>query len=156
MAGFTQGLRKSTRNPRAFENTQNVGTTFENIFTIRNRRTYNGYTNQVEIEPRLLTLAAEGTKNVEVEVRATSNPGVEQNFTTVGTNLVADVDTSSVEVTSGRLLVATVIAPGSTEVLNLRDLEIRLPPSLNLVVQARVTSGSATDVSAALTWYEDV
>lgn len=156
-AGFTQGVRQKTRNPRAFANTQTVSTSMTNIMTIRNRRTYNGYFNQIEIEPIFLTVASESGKNVSVELRATSDVGVEQNFTNVGTNLISDVDTTAATgITNGRLLTAFVVAGNSTITIPLADFLIRLPPSLNLVIQGAVTSGANSSVSAALTWYEDI
>ena len=81
---------------------------------------------------------------------------MELDYTAAGTNLVSDVSTSAVTVTSGRLLGAVVVAPGSSSVVDLSSLDIRLPPTLNLVVQAKKASGSAADVSASLIWYEDV
>jgi len=153
---FVQGFEGRTRNPRAFENTQTVTTSFTNILTLRNRETYNGYINQVEIEPTLLTVSSESGKNVEVEIRATSDTAVEQNFVAAGTNLVSDVDTSAVTVTNGRLITAFTLAQQSTIAINLQELRIRLPPSLHLVVQAKVTSGANANVSGSLTWYEDL
>lgn len=151
-----QGEVSKTRNPRAFENTQSVGTTFTNILTIRNRRTYNGYINQVEIEPLELTIANEGSKNMEVEVRSTTTTTAQRDFTNVGTNLVSDVDVSAVEQTGGRLLAAFAVGANSSIAVDLAALEIRLPPTLNFIIQGKRASGSAADATAALIWYEDV
>ncbi len=154
--GFTQGKREPTRNPRAFSNTQSVGTSFTNVLTIRNRKTYNGHINQVEIEPRLLTVANEASKNIEIEIRATTDPGVEMDFNANGTNLVSDTSTTSATISGGRLLAAFTVAANSSEFLDLSSLRIRVPPTLHLIVQAKKSSGASADVSAALTWYEDV
>lgn len=156
MAGFSQGVRENTRNPRAFQNTQSLSTTKTNILTIRNRRTYNGMTNQVEIEPALLTIANEGGKNLEVEVRTTTDLGVEMDFTNVGTNLVSDYATDAVTVSSGRLIAAFTVAGNSSVFVDLSALKIRVPPTLNMVIEGVRASGSAADATAALTWYEDV
>lgn len=153
---FTQGKREPTRNPRAASNTQAVGTSFTNVLALRNRRTYNGLVNQVEIEPRLLTIANEGTKNIEVEVRSTTDPGVEMDFTENGTNLVSDISTTAATVTAGRLLAAFTVSGGASEFIDLSALRIRVPPTLNLIIQAKKSSGTAIDVSVGLTWYEDV
>jgi len=154
---FVDGQRVPTRNPRAVVNTQSVGTSFTNVLTLRNRRTYNGYINQVEIQPLLLDISSEtGSKNFQIEVRATTDTGVEQDFTNVGTNLVSDIDTTSVTISGGRLLASAVVAPQTNTVIDLAALGIRIPPSLHLVVQAKKASGAASDVSAALTYYEDI
>ncbi len=157
VGAFVDANPTSTRNPRAVVNTQSIGTSFTNILTLRNRRTYNGFINQVEVQPLKLSLAVEsGSKNYQVEVRATTNPGVEQNFTPAGNNLVTDYDTTSATVTGGRLLAAASVAPGSSVVIDLEALRIRMPPTLHLVIQAKKASGSANDVTAALTYYEDL
>lgn len=155
-AGFIQGYEKQTRNPRAVTNTQSVSTSYTNILTVRNRYTYNSYANQIEIEPKLLSIASESGKNVQVEIRATTDPGVEQNFQNVGTNLISDFDTSAVTVTGGRLLASFTLAAGDSQFIDLEALQIRVPPTLHIVVQARVTSGASASVSASLTWYEDI
>lgn len=135
MSAYLQSVRGRTRNPRAFSNSQTLNTsTFTNIFTIRNRRVYNDLYNQVEIEPLLLTIGNEGTKNAIIELRATTNTGVEQNFTPIGTNLVSDSDVSSVTVTGGRLLAVVTVAGGTSNQINLSNLRIRAPPTLHLVV----------------------
>lgn len=156
ISAFMQSIPELTRNPRAYVNSQTVTSSFTNILTIRNRRTYNGLFNQVEIEPKYLTIASESSKNTEFELRSTTNANVEQNFTSVGTNLVSDVDTSSVTITTGRLLLAGSIAPGETLNLNLTELRIRSPPTLQLVIQARITGGASSSVTGSLVWIEDL
>lgn len=156
VSAFTQGNIAPTRNPRAFANTQTVTTTHTNILTIRNRRTYNNRINQVEIRPYKVSIANESTKNVEVQLRASSNLGIEKNFQTIGNNLITDIDTTTGEVTGGRLLASFVLGGGQSNTFSLRDLDITLPPTLRFVVQARVTSGSSASVSASLIWLEDL
>ena len=155
---FVQGVEGRTRNPRAVKNTQGiVKNVFTSVLTVRNRRTYNNQINQVEIQPELLAIASEGSKNVEVEIRSMVTPGVELDFQPVGTNLVSDYATTGVTVTAGRLLMATVIAGGTSELIDLAALRIRIPPSLKLVIQAKVSgTGANADFSAALTYYEDL
>ena len=156
ISAYLQGLTEKTRNPRAYFNTQSVSTTFTNILTLRNRRTYNNIINQVEVQPISLTISSESPKNVSIEIRSTVNPGVEQNFTAVGTNLITDVDTTSTTITGGRLLAAYTVAPAGNIEVNLNDKQIRIPPTLNLVIQAKVTGGADSPVSASLIWYEDL
>lgn len=157
MAGFTQGKRQNTRNPRAEVNTQSIGSSaFTSILSIRNRRTYNNYYNQVEIEPEILTISAEGSKDVQIEIRASERPAVDLQYTNVGTNLVSDYATSAVTFTGGTLLAAFTVPAGGSETFNLSDLKIRIPPGLHFIISGKRASGSANDVTAALTWYEDV
>lgn len=156
VGAFLQSIPNVTRNPRAYVNTQTVTTAFTNILTIRNRRTYNNLINQVEIEPVFLSLSSESSKNVEFELRSAVTPGVEQNFSNIGSNLVSDVDISVVTVTTGRLLLAGTLAPGNDIKFNLSDIRIRIPPSLHLILQARITGGAASNVTGSITWLEDL
>lgn len=158
ISAFLQGTISNTRNPRAYSFTRSINSsTFTSFFTIRNRRTYNGIVNQIEIEPVLLTIGSESSKNLIVEVRATSDTGIEENFTNVGTNLISDVSTTGITFTGGRLLaVLTLGASSRTGLLNLLDLRIRVPPSLKLIISGKLSGGAAADVTASLTWYEDI
>lgn len=151
-----QGQIAKTRNPRAIKNTQTVTTSFTNIVTLRNRRTYNGVYNQVEIEPINISLSSESTKNVEVEIRTNALFSGVTNFQTVGTNLVGDVDTTNNQTSNGTLLAAFTLSSGGNQSINLKELEIRVPPSLAITIAARVTSGASANVTAALTYYEDL
>lgn len=157
VAGFVDGVKANTRNPRAFDNTRSVATTLTNLLTIKNSRTYNGYSNQVEIEPISLTIASDSTKNAVIQVRANPTVTGETNFNPAGTNIVAQYDISANTVTEdGRLLVSFPLSKGQSREINLRDYQIRVPPSLSLVICGKMTSGSAADLTASLTWYEDI
>lgn len=153
---FTEGTPVKTRNPRGEKNTQSVTTSFTNILTIRNRKTYNNKNNQVEIEPQILTVSNESSKNAEIEIRGNTSFSGETNFANVGTNLISDMDTTANTTSGGRLLAAFTVAPGQNATFNLKDLEIRVPPTLKFTVTGRVTGGAASEITAALTWYEDL
>jgi hypothetical protein len=156
VALFVNGNVFKTRNPRAVKNTQSVTTSFTNVLTLRNRRTYNYIYNQVEIEPVNLTISSESTKNVEIEIRTNPVFASDTNFANVGTNLVGDFDTTANTYTNGTLLAAFTLAGNGNNTINLADFNIRVPPTLQLCIGARVTSGAASNVTAALTYYEDI
>lgn len=157
MAGYMQGKPAKTRNPRAVVHTQSVDNSAETtVIALRTRKTYNNLFNQVEIEPELLSVANEGSKNVEIRVRATTDPGVELLYTAAGTNLVSDVATDSQTFTAGRILASAVCGGGDSIEIDLKKLEIRMPPTIHLIVTAFKESGAAADVTASLTYYEDL
>lgn len=156
VALFVQGDVFKTRNPRGTKNTQSVTTSFTNILTLRNRRTYNYIYNQVEIEPIILSIASESTKNVEIEIRTNPVFSGDTNFQTNGTNLVGDIDVTANTYSNGTLLAAFTLSGGDSKELNLSVLDIRIPPSLEVCIGARVTSGAAASVTAGLTYYEDI
>lgn len=58
--------------------------------------------------------------------------------------------------TGGSLVAAQVVAAARGGAVDIGALLIRMPPTLHLVINARVTSGSSAPVSAALTWREDI
>jgi len=157
MAGFINGRVRPTRNPRAFGGTKSIGTTLTNILSIRTSRTYNGLHNQVEIEPLSITLTNDGNKGAIFELRANPTVAGDTDYQEAGNNLVSQVDTSGNTVTEdGRYLGAWSVARLSSTIVNLKELSIRIPPSLRLVIAAKMTSGSAADLSATITWYEDI
>ena len=157
VAGFVTGSVSATNNPRAFSNTKSIATAATNILTLRNSYTYNGRSNQVEIAPLGLTLANDGAKTAVFELRAESTVGGVTNFQESGVNIVAQTDISGTTVsTDGRLLGSFVVARGQSLEVDLTKFLIRIPPSLSLVISGVMTSGSASDLTASITWYEDV
>jgi len=155
-SAFIQGEEEQTRNPRSVKNTQTVSTSFTNILVLRNRNTYNYFYNQVEVKPLNLTISSESNKNVEVELRANPTFSGDTDFTNVGTNLVTDIDTTANTTSGGRLLGAFTLGPSESIDIDLKKLEIAVPPSLSLSVTARVTGGSSSPVTGTLTYYEDL
>lgn len=155
-AAFTQGVKKKTRNPRSVKQSQTVSTSFTNILTLRNRRTYNSYYNQVEVEPINISVSSESSKNIEIEVRTNSSFGGATNFASAGNNLVTDVDTTANTTSGGTLLAAFTLSGVGSQNFNLRDFEISVPPSLAITIAGRVTSGASSVVTATLTYYEDL
>lgn len=160
MGAFVEGMEGKTRNPRAEKNTNSsVGNNFVNILSIRNSRTYNGKVNQQEVQPLELSIASESTKNLEIEIRGNAVVDtVDRNWQNVGTNLIVDVDKSACEYLSGgRLLFAKTLPGGGGADYDLDRLRIRIPPTLEISIFARVTGGGASStVTAALAWYEDL
>jgi hypothetical protein len=156
ISAYSQGTTIITRNPRAVSNTKSVGTTLTNILTIRNRKNYNGVSNQVEIEPVFLTIASESSKNAVIELRGNPTVSGDTNFSDVGTNLVSEIDTDGTTVSGGRALGKFTVSNNSPLVINLAQLGIRQPPTLRLVVCGNVTSGASANLTATLTYLEDI
>jgi hypothetical protein len=157
VALFVQGDVFKTRNPRSVDNTQSISGTLKNVVAIRNRRTYNSVYNQVEIEPVSLSIASESSKNVKVQLITNPTFSGATNYNTTGNNLVTDFDISGNTVSNGTVLATFYLAPNSTKEIDLVPFSIRIPPSLQLSICAIVTGGgAASNVSAALTYYEDI
>ena len=155
--GGNELIESNTRNPRGYSNTKSIGTTLTNILTLKNRYNYNIKTNQVNIEPLKLTLSNDGTKTAIFELRGNPTVSGPTNFTTTGTNLVSLVDTTGTTVTTnGTLLGTFTVAKGQVSTVNLKQLDIIIPPTLRLVIAGKMVSGSAADLSASIIWYEDI
>jgi hypothetical protein len=155
-SAFIQGESEKTRNPRSVKHTQTVTTSFTNILSLRNRRTYNYFYNQVDVSPVNISFSSESTKNVEIEIRTNSSFGAATNYTNVGNNLVTDIDTTANTTSGGRLLSSFTLSGGDSKDIDLTPFKIVLPPSLALTITARVTSGSSSVVTSTLTYYEDL
>lgn len=147
---------EKTRNPRGFDYTKSISTTETNLLTLRCRRNYNGMTNQSEIEPLVLTLANDGTKSAIFYLRTNPTVGGEPDFANAGTNLISEVDVAGTTVTGGTLIAPFTVAKGQSITVDLTAFEIAVPPTLRLTVSAKMASGAAADLTAALAWYENI
>lgn len=156
IGGFVSGKLRRTRNPRSEENTKSIDTTLTNILTIRNSRTYNGLANQIEFDPLYLTIADDGLKSAIFKIITNATVAGPTNFQPIGTNLASQIDTTGGAVTGGRVLATFTVAKGGSLPIDLTSFVIRQPPGLTLTIAGQMDSGSASDLTATLTWYEDV
>ena len=93
---------------------------------------------------------------MEVEIRTLPTFSGDTNFTSTGTNLVTDVDVTANTYSGGTLIAAFTLSGNGNRDIDLTKFDIRIPPSINFCIGARVTSGAASNVTAALTYYEDI
>ena len=158
LAGFIDGIISSTRNPRGYGNVKSVATTLTSLFQLRNLRNYNGLPNQSEIRPLYITLTNDTTRNAIFELRGNPTVAGDFDWQTIGNNLFSVVDTSGGVVTegTGRELASFTVARLSSEVIDLTNLKIAIPPTLRVAVCAKKVGGSADDLGASVTWYEDL
>lgn len=156
ISGFTTGSLNPTRNPRAYSNTKSIATDNTNILTIRCRDNYNGFPNQAEIAPLLASFANDGTKNAIFDIRTGAVVAGDTNFQDVGSLLISEYDVSGTTVTGGTLISSLSVARGQSLLVDLNALSIRVPPTLAITISGRAVSGAAADLTASLTWYEDV
>lgn len=157
MSAFTQGEVVPTRNRRSKSVTKSLTSSLTNMLTIRNKVAVNGTSNQAEIEPVYLTFFTESNKGATVEIRTGATLGGTPNFQEVGNeNLISEYDTSGTTVSGGVVLDTFVFSANTSFPIDLSAYKIRVPPSLQITVAARVNSGAASDSAASLSWYEDV
>lgn len=157
ISAFISGSGEITRNPRFYSITKSIGTTETVLFQIRNKKVYNGIQNQAEILPEVLSIASDAGKNVTIRVyTGNTTIGGVPNFQNVGTNLIAEIDVAGTTISGGRKVAGTTVASGQNNDLNLEALRVVIPPTLRMVVTAQRASGTAADVTASLTWIEDL
>lgn len=155
LAAFSEGIKKLPRNPLGTTNTKtSVTTTETNILSIRNRVVFNDRLNFLEILPRLLSVAVDGSKPVEIKAYLNTTLGGTPNWTYLDdTESAAEIDTTGTTITGGvEVFSATVSKEGSTSI-DLHNFDLYLTSGDTLTIAAAATS-STTDVTASLTWQE--
>jgi len=103
-----------------------------------------------------VTFANDGAKSAIFELRGNATIAGFTNFANVGTNLISEVDVAGTTVTGGTLFASFTVAKGQSITVDLKDFNIRLPPTITISVIGYMASGAAADLSASLAWYEDV
>ena len=135
-----------------------VGTSFTNVLTIRNRRTFADVVNLSEILPSNVEVAVDGTKISEYQVILNADLGGEPNWIYEDEDhSIVEYDTTGTTATLGsasQLVLAGVLGKTSTVSSILLDYDLHLVPGDTLTVAVKTTSGS-TDAAAAMTWLED-
>jgi len=153
-----EGQQQPRRLPEAQLNDKSgVGTSFTNILTIRNRRTFQGRVNLSEVLPSALNVAVDGTKIAEYQVIVNATLGGEPNWTYEDEDhSIVEYDTAATTATvgSGQLILAGVLGKTASTGENFFEYDLHLIPGDTLTVAVKTTSGT-TDAAAALTWLED-
>ena len=161
-SGFVEGVLKSSTPPRAAINEQTaVGATLTNIIALRNRTTFGGAVNRVEIVPLLATLSTQTNKSAFFEIIA--NPtfsGVDLVYTYVDkATSVTEIATEAATVSGGRLMGALTVVSGASQSLEFNsrlDQLFAAYPGQTFAIAARVSSGAAADMQVTASWNEDV
>lgn len=128
------------------------------IISIQNRLTYFGSSNRAEILLKSLSVSTDTTKTAEFHVIL--NPvvlsGQFLDFQQLTANDLAQVSTSLVEVTGGEILsVFNAKSQGSFKA-DIENTVSALLPGDILCIAARVSSGAASEMNAALSWQDDL
>lgn len=144
-----------TRNPRSATNTKEIGTTPTNILTLRNRYTFNARVNAIDIQPLQMTLSNSGGRTAIFAIRGNETVAGVTDFQPPGRNLVSVVDTAGTTTSgNGRPLATFTVSKGQNITVDLKALDIALPPTLRLVISGYMVGGDAEDLSASVVWYE--
>lgn len=150
---FVEGiLNDASHTIHAIDNTKTISTELS-ILTIRNKSTYQGISNAVQIQPTYLSLAADGTKNVTIHAHINTTLGGTPSYTDIDADTsVVDYDIAGTTITGGRLVFIAELSKTGDKFINLRDLNMILSPGDTLTFDA--TSSSSNDVSIGVMWQE--
>lgn len=135
-----------------------ITTTRTTILSLQNRRTFFGTANRAEIIARSLVLATDTTKIAKFEL--VLNPviagGEFLEFTSLGDEELGQVSISKATVTGGQVIAKYDVRSLSSFPVDIGLVTSRLQPGDIFAVVASVSSGSASEMSAALTWQDDL
>ena len=102
-----------------------------------------------------MTLSNNGGRTAIFKVRANETVAGVTDFQSPGSNLVSVIDTAGTTTSgNGRPLATFSVSKGQNIIVDLKALEIALPPTLQLVVSGHMVGGDPEDLSASIVWYE--
>lgn len=136
-----------------------VSTTKTSVISLQNRRTYYGTANRAEIIGRSLVLSTDTGKTAKFELIL--NPVIATgdflDFESLGDDNLGELSRSAAEVTGGKIIAAYDVKSASSFKVDIGDVTSRLQPGDILCVAAAVSSGGqGAEMSAALTWQDDL
>jgi hypothetical protein len=154
---FTEGIVHYDGRPKGIC-TANlaVSTSFENVLAFRNRLTFNNEANRAEIIPLLLSLSTDTTKVAVFEIL--ENPTVTGSliFSGYGANSLMETAEDNVLITGGDVVACFDVSATGALLVEIDKVIEAMLPGVTYSVAAKVTSGAASEMDAALTWKEDL
>jgi len=133
-----------------------ISTTLTNLLTIKNRIVYADRFNLGKIRPELISVDNDHNKGTVIEIYKNSTVAGTPNFQYEDEfNSIAIVDKAGTTVTGGTLLASFTVAANGSAIFNIDALKIDLLPEDQIVVAAKTTTGTSTNITAAVTWVEE-
>lgn len=135
-----------------------IGTTRTSILAIQNRLSFSGVANRSEIIPRILHLATDTIKTALFEI--VLNPiiatGEFLDFQSTGDNELAELAQNTATVTGGQVIACFNVQIGTGVPISFEDITAGLSPGQTLAIVTRVSGGSTAEMSASLSWQDDL
>jgi hypothetical protein len=126
------------------------------LITLKNRITYGGRFNLGKIALLEVSVENDHTKSITVDVCLNSTVAGTTNFNLVDdVNSIALIDKAGTTVSGGRKVASFQVAANASVTVDLSRFFIELSPEDLLVITAFTSSGSATEVTASITWLEE-
>lgn len=157
VAAFLDGKNVLTANSIAVSNTITSSTTAgTNILSIKNNYQKNGYSNEIEVIPLVLSISNNAGKSVLINLILNGN------FTTgttdyqeVATDNITTVNKEANIVADGELIHSFSVAGHSSIIVDIKKLNFVFTRGETLAITSKLSSGSGADLTASLTYYED-
>lgn len=157
--GFVHGEVEPRRNPESYQATNtSVGTTFENVLSLRVRDSFQNVVNLNEVIIDFVNVAVDGTKNAEAIVVVNPEITGETNWQHINESAsIMDYTTSdfTIVVGSGSQEVgALALSRVDSDKIDFSNIGLRILRNQIITVAVRATSGS-TESTVSITWNED-
>lgn len=135
----------------------NVGTALTSVLSIQNRLTYFLTANRAELLIKSIILSTDTTKTAEfvIIINPIVATGQALEFISHGDTRLAETSTSSVDV-SGTIVAAYNVKATSLVQIDINSLSAGILPGDIVCVAAKVSSGSASEMSASITVQDDL
>ncbi len=157
-AAFIEGIQKFLGPRYGLDNNKASITTLTNIITLKNVATFNSITNfsQIRIRNVSVSCANGGTAAVtNLQVILNTTLGGTPSYTSVdATNSITQSDVAGTTITGGIIKFNSAISSTTNAFFDVTDLDLYLNPGDTLTFAAKASS--ATTISVAVTWVEDI
>jgi len=158
---FIEGKMRRNNPPRSSRNNQlAVGNTLTNIITFRNRITFGGKVNRVEIFPNLIASSSQANKSTFFVFLVNPDFTGDLDFAYIDkTSSVMEVAKDLVTVSGGIEVGSLTVEAGAPQILRLNQTQNQdtiLFPGSVFTIAAFVSSGASGDMQATFTWEEDI
>ena len=154
MSAFTQGVSVVTGPINAFQNIKGSSASAENIFTLKNKTTYQSKTNKVNSILKSISITNDSNAVAVFSIVENTTLGGTTAFTDISANAsTIEVDTAGTTLTDGRLLWTGSASKDAGNTIDITALKIVLRPGNDYTFSA--SGGTTGTLSMSLVWQED-
>ena len=158
---FNEGKMRRNNPPRSARNNQfSVGTALTNIMTFRNRITFGGKVNRVEVFANLIAASSQANKSTFFVFLIDPVFSGDLDFSYIDKAAsVMEIATDFVGVSGGNPVGSVTVEAGAPVILQFNQTDSQsqiLLPGQIITIAALVASGAGGDMQSTFTWEEDI
>jgi hypothetical protein len=156
--GAIEGSTERLSQSKAFDNAKaSIGTTLTSVITLKNRLTYGDRFNLGDMRPISVSVDNDHNKGIVVELIKNVTLAGTPNYQFVNeTNSIMSYDTAGTTVTGGVIIDEFTVPPAGDKSEDLLKLNQFILPDETLTIAVKTISGTATNTTATINWFEDV